>query len=123
MHSKRFLIGLLLLLVGACASAGLGNPEATSAGGIADTMTDAIKTYQALEPRLSAAQKEEFKDAYNHVCSAYQTAGTLLTAIFDAYDEASAHTALVSYQMTMEQLPILANRVSQLVQSFKAGAK
>jgi hypothetical protein len=123
MGNKHFLVALLLLLLGACASVGIGNPGATSAEGMAKTITDAVTTYKALEPRLSAAQKEEFKEAYNHVCSVYQTAGILLGSILDAYDEASSHTALVSYQMTMDQLPILTNKVSRIVQSFKGAGK
>ncbi len=123
MRIKRFIVGLLLLLVGACASTGFGNPEMTSAEGIAHTMTNAVTTYKALEPRLSAAEKKDFMDAYNRVCSAYQTAGTLLTSILDASDEASAHTALVSYQMTMDQLPVLAHEVLRRVATFKEGGK
>ncbi len=122
MRGKHLLAVLLLLLVGACASGGIGN-STSHPQGIADTMADAITTYKALEPRLSTAQKAEFKEAYDHVCSAYQTAGTLLTSITDAQDEASAHTALFAYNMTASELPKLADRVWQLVQKFKGEAK
>jgi hypothetical protein len=123
MRGKRILSAFLLLLVGACASAGVGNSAATQPQGIANTMTDAVTTYKALEPRLSTTQKNEFKEAYDHVSSAYQTAGTLLASIFDAADEASAHTALVAYQTTSVELPRLADQVWKLVQRFKGGAK
>jgi hypothetical protein len=123
MRGKVLLVALLLVTVGACASGGMGNPGSASSTGIADTMSDTIMTYKALEPRLSTAQKAEFKDAYDHVSSAYQTAGTLLASIMDAYDEASAHTSLVAYQNTAVELPRLADKVRQLVQGFKGSVK
>jgi hypothetical protein len=114
---------LLFFVLSACASGGAGQPGAGHSRDVAGTMIDAMATYRGLEPRLSAAQKEEFREACDHVSSAYQTAGVLLASFFDSEDEASANTALVAYRTTMTELPKLADEARRLARSFKAGAK
>ena len=116
-----FVAGLLLLVAGACATAGLQNQASPSYEGVADMLVNAITTYQALEPRLTAEQKREFNEAYAQLCKSYQTSGLLLEAAVDAADQASAHTAVISYQRTVVQLPGMAEKVSRLVQGFKGG--
>lgn len=123
MRGKRFLAALLFLAVGACASAGTGGPGSAHSGDMATTMTDAMSTYQALGPRLTAAQKEEFREACDRVISAHNTSGVLLASFFDAQDEASARTALLSYRATMAALPDLVNKVARLAKSFKESAR
>lgn len=123
MRQLRLFVVLLLLALGACASGGLGGPGAGRSGDVAGTMTEAMTTYRSVEQRLSAAQKEEFREACNHVSSAYRTAGILLASFFDAEDEASANTALVAYRTTMTELPKLADEAARLARSFKGRAK
>jgi hypothetical protein len=123
MSHKRFCAALLLLLVAACASGAGGNSGFAGGRGFPDTLADAITTYRAMEPRLSAEQKTEFKEAYDRVVSAYQMAGTLLASVFDAADEASAHTAMVGYMTTADALPGLTDRVAKLVRGFKGSNK
>ncbi len=121
MLGKHILSGILLLLAGACATAGGPSLGSTSYEGVADMLLNAVTTYQALEARLTAEQKQEFKEAYDQLCKSYQTSGILLESAVDADDQASAHTAIISYQRTVVQLPGMAEKVSRLVQGFKGG--
>lgn len=118
---KFLLAGFLLLFAGACASAGWQNRTSTSYEGVADKVQDAVTGYQALESRLTAEQKQEFEEAYAQLCKSYQTAGILLASVMKAQDQESANTAMLSYRRLATQFPVMADKVSRLVQDFKAG--
>ncbi len=119
MLGKYVLAGFLLLFAGACASAGLPNKASTSYEGVADELQDAVTSYQALEPRLTPEQKQEFEDAYAQLCKSYQTAGILLASIMKAQDQESANTAMFSYRRLATQFPAMADKISRLVRGFK----
>jgi hypothetical protein len=119
MMRKRFLAGLLLLLTAACA--GAAAQASPSQGGSTEALKSAVAKYRALEPKLTAAQKEEFTEAYAQLCKSYQTAGILLEAVMDSEDEANANTALLSFQKTVEQLPVLTDAVIKVVRKLEGG--
>ena len=118
---KYLLAGFLLLFAGACASSGWQSRTSTSYEGVADKLQNAVTGYQALEPRLTADQKQEFEEAYAQLAKSYQTAGVLLASVMKAKDQDSVSTALLSYQRLMSQFPAMADALLQLVQSFKTG--
>jgi predicted negative regulator of RcsB-dependent stress response len=117
---KHLFAGFLLLFAGACASAGWQNQASTSYEGVADELQNAVTSYQALESRLTAEQKQEFEEAYAQLCKSYQTAGILLASVMKAQDEESVNTAMLSYRLLATQLPAMADKVSRLIQGFKA---
>jgi hypothetical protein len=121
MQAKPFLIVLILVLAGFCAGAFPGT--AGAARGPAETIVESAQAYKQMEARLSEDQKAEFMEAYNHVVSALQTSAVLLTSIVDAADEASSHTAVISYLSTAGELPRLIDKVQKIVQGFKKGSK
>ena len=121
MFGKRaFLVCLTCLYLAVSATASLGRETTTTTyEGSGNTMQSAIETYQKLEPQLTAEKKKRFKDAYDGICESYQTAGILLASVMDAADPPSAHTALVSYQRIMTELPNMINKLDKLVQSLR----
>lgn len=121
MLGKRFLAGLLLLLTAACAGAAIQGQDSPSHGGGTEALIKAVTRYRALEPRLTADQKEEFTEAYAQLCKSYRTAGILLESVMDAQDEANANQALLAFQKTVGQLPAFADRVCQVVREFEGG--
>ncbi len=121
MSGKRFLAGLLLLLTAACAGAAAQGPASRSYDGAAETLKRAVATYRALEPKLTADQKEEFREAYAQLSKSYQTAGILLASAMDAEDQANTNTALLAFQKTVAQLPAMTDRVSRVVRGFGGG--
>ncbi len=116
---KYVCAGFLLLFAGACASAGLSNHTSASYEGVADTVQNAVTGYRAIEPRLTAEQKQEFEEAYTQLCKSYQTAGVLLDSVMKAADQDSANTSLLSYQRLAAQFPEMADKLSRLVRGFK----
>lgn len=121
MLGKRFLAGLLLLLTAACAGTAAQGPASPSYDGAAETLKRAVATYRALEPKLTADQKEEFREAYAQLCKSYQTAGILLaSAMEDTQDQANTNTALLAFQRTVAQLPAMTDRISQVARGFEA---
>ena len=111
---------LALLCIAASATAGLSRETRTTTyEGSGNTLQSVVETYQRLEPQLTAEQKKKFKEAYDGICDAYQTAGILLTSVMEAADPVSAHTALVSYQRIMVELPNMINKIERLVLGFK----
>jgi len=120
MLGKRFLAGLLLLLTAACAGTAAQGPASPSYDGAAETLKRAVATYRALEPKLTADQKEEFREAYAQLCKSYQTAGILLASAMDSEDPANTNTALLAFQRTVAQLPAMADRISQVARGFEA---
>lgn len=118
---KHLVACFLLLFAGACASAGLQGHSSTSYEGVADKVQNAVTAYQAMESRLTAEQKQEFEEAYGQLCKSYQTAGILLGSVFKAQDQESVNTAMLSYQRLASQFPEMADKISRLVQGFKAG--
>ena len=119
MIGKRFLAVLLLLVTAACAGAAVQASSSQDAS--AEALKKAVAKYRAIEPKLTAGQKEEFREAYAQLSKSYQTAGILLEAVMDSEDEANANTALVSFQKTAEQLPLLTDRVIQVVRKLEGG--
>ena len=119
MMTKRFLAGLLLLLTAACAGAAV--QASPYQGGSVEALKRAIANYRALEPKLTEGQKEEFREAYAQLCKSYRTAGILLESVMDSEDEANANTALLAFQKTVAQLPLLADRVIQVVRKLEGG--
>jgi hypothetical protein len=116
---QRLLACFVLLLLGGCATTGLSSSGTVPREGTANTMQATVEAYQKLEPRLTPAQRQQFKEAYDGICTSYQTVGILLSSVLDSADEASAHTAMVSYRVTEAELPKMINRLAGLVQSFK----
>ena len=113
------LVGFVLLFVALCGSGFAAGPNAESFRGAADILQSTVDAYRKAEPRLTAAQRDEFKEAYTAICSAYQTAGVLLESVMDAADEPSARTAMFSYQRIAGELPNMVNKLAKQVRSYK----
>jgi hypothetical protein len=118
-RKQRVYACLLFLLLAGTAGVSFAAPSATSYEGSGSILQTTIENYQKLEPKLTAAQREEFKEAFEGICTTYQTAGILLSSVMDAADEVSGRTAMASYQRIMGELPRMINRLARLVQSFK----
>ncbi len=116
---KVFLVCLVCVLLAGCASGTLGNRTSASYEEAGGKLQTTIETYQKIEPRLTAAQREQFKEAYGGISKAYQTAGILLASVMDAADEASAHTAVVSYRRITSELPAMIDKLDRLVRGFR----
>jgi hypothetical protein len=110
---------LLFLLLAGSAGVSFAASAAASYEGAGNILQTTIETYQKLEPKLTAAQREKFKEAFDGICTSYQTAGILLSSVIDAADEGSSRTAMASYQRIAGELPRMINRLAGLVQSFK----
>jgi len=121
MLGKRFVAGLLLLFAAACAAPGVQGQGSPSYDGGAEALKSAVAKYRALEPKLTAGQKEEFGEAYGQLCKSYQTAGILLESVMDAQDEANANQAMLAFKRVVTQLPAMTDRVSQVVRGFEGG--
>ena len=118
--AKCLLAGMLLFLAAACASIDAQNPGASSYEGVGIALERVVTTYQGLEPQLTSAQREEFKNAYGDIVASYQTAGRLLVAAIEAVDTTNAHTAMVAYQRIVDELPARVIAASKLLQTFKS---
>jgi hypothetical protein len=116
---QRFLACFVLLFLGGCATSGLSSSGTISREGTGNTLQATVEAYQKMEPRLTTAQRQQFKEAYDGICTSYQTVGILLSSVLDAADEASSRTAMISYRVTEAELPKMINRLAGLVQSFK----
>jgi hypothetical protein len=121
MFGRHSLFLFVLLLSVGCAS--VGQNGASSYEAVGNTLHAAVTDYLAIQSRLTAAQREEFMEAYERVCKSYQTAGVLLTVAVDAQDAPSANTSIVAYQRTVNGLPALAAEVSRVVRKLKGTAK
>ena len=75
---KYLLAGFLLLFAGACAGSGWQSGTSTSYEGVADKVQNAVTGYQALEPRLTADQKQEFEEAYAQLANRIRRRGFFL---------------------------------------------
>jgi hypothetical protein len=121
MFAKYVLIvaTLCLCLTGFSTTSAAKQAETVTYEGSANVLQRDMETFWKIEPQLTAEQKEKFTTAFNRICEVYRTAGLLISSVTDAADEASAHTALMSFQRVMGELPGMIDKLDRLVRSFK----
>ena len=124
---RKFLVGLLLLALVACAGFGATNTSVTNIGvtsyetaGV--TLTQAFNLEKALlkAGKITAAQDSEFQlGVYTDAVNCYKAIGSAAVAVITATDTTSKATATDKFNALSAQLPTMLANVLTFIQGVK----